>query len=186
MEQVDRYVRDARSTAVARALLPLPLDVVGRGWDHLSSLPGRARFSPAVPASALPGIYADTQFLLNTMPNFPHRTHERVLAGFAARCCVVTDENPDMRARFFELPTYVPMDTRSSALADVLADVHATSESFEGQGDPALAMLAADFPPDAFVAGLIDLAAEVSVAASPYFAEHAFALPVPGGPAQSQ
>uniref|UniRef100_UPI0018C873CB hypothetical protein n=1 Tax=Streptobacillus moniliformis TaxID=34105 RepID=UPI0018C873CB len=72
--------------AMVRALLDLPVDIVGRGWDHLAAPGCRARFHDAIDADRLPGLYANTQYLLNTMPNFSSGTHERVLNGFAARC----------------------------------------------------------------------------------------------------
>ncbi|MBV8911943.1 MAG: hypothetical protein JOZ05_02750, partial [Acetobacteraceae bacterium] len=102
----DLYIRDFRSTALVKALLDLPVDIIGRGWDHVKEGPHRARFHPPLGADTIPLLYANSQFVLNTMPNFSHGTHDRVLYGFAARSCVVTNENADMRERFGALPTY--------------------------------------------------------------------------------
>ncbi len=164
---VDTYVRDHRSTALVRAVLNLPVDVVGRGWDHVAPSGCRARFHPAVDAAALPALYADTQFLLNTMPNFSTGTHERVLSGFAAGCVVVTNENAEMRARFTALPTYVAIDTEAAGLAEHLHQLFHTTERYDERWQPALALQQDSYGGEAFMRGLIDLAGEV--AATPAF-----------------
>ena len=46
-QEIDVFVRDYRSTAMVRAMLDLPVDIIGRGWEHLA-MPGcKARFRPA-------------------------------------------------------------------------------------------------------------------------------------------
>ena len=161
---VDVYVRDVRSTALVHAVLDLPVDIIGRGWEHLAGHASRARFHAPVDAATLPGLYADTQFLLNTMPNFSHGTHERVLNGFAARCCVVTNENADMAARFGTLPSYVGIDTEAAALADRMADLfHGETDC---QTDAAAALVDRDHAAEGFMRSLVDLALEVRSAAA--------------------
>ena len=166
MHAVDTYVRDARSTALVRAMLDLPVDVIGRGWEHLARDASRARFHTPVDAATLPGLYADTQFLLNTMPNFSSGTHERVLSGFAAKCCVVTNENTDMATRFGPLPSYIAVDTANPALAEQMAAVFHTTMRYDDAVDAAAAMVAARHGADAFMRGLVDLALEVRGAAA--------------------
>ena len=165
MQAVDLYVRDARSTAMVRALLPLPVDIVGRGWEHLAALDGQARFHMPVDAATLPGLYADTQFLLNTMPNFSSGTHERVVGGFAAKSCVVTNENAGMAAAFGALPSYFGVDTRSPDLADQLAALFHSETRFDDRVQPAAALADTDFPAAGFMRALVDLALEVRGAA---------------------
>ena len=167
LRAVDAYVRDHRSTALVRAVLDLPVDVVGRGWDHVATPGCRARFHPAVDAAALPALYADTQFLLNTMPNFSTGTHERVLSGFAAGCVVLTNENAEMRARFGGLPTYAAIDTEAAGLAEHLHQLFHTTARYDDRWQPALALQQEAYGGEAFMRGLIDLAGEV--AATPAF-----------------
>ena len=166
MRSVDVYVRDTRSTQLVQALLDLPVDIIGRGWDHLSALDGRARFHAAVNADMLPGLYANTQFLLNTIPNFSFGTHERVPNGFAAKCCVISNENADMRSRFGALPSYFGIETAAPELADQLAALFHDAGTYEDRLDPALDLVAARYTAEGFMRGLIDLAMEVRTAAA--------------------
>ena len=165
MRQLDVYVRDYRSTALVHALLDLPVDIIGRGWDHVAGLGGKARFHPAVDATALPTLYSQTQYLLNTMPNFSTCTHERVLHGFASKCFVVTNQNSAMRERFSALPTYCGMDTEAAGLADQMAELFGSNEQYDDLLQPALDLVTADYNAAAMMRGMIDLALEVREAA---------------------
>ncbi len=166
MRHVDVYVRDVRSSNLVTALLDLPVDILGRGWDHLAAKGGRAEFHAPVDASALPGIYADTQFLLNTMPNVSAGTHERVAAGFDAKCCVVTNENAEMKARFSALPSYFGIDTEAANLPDRLAALFHDTHCYDDDLEPAVEIARTEFSPEGFMRGLIDLALEMRSAAS--------------------
>ena len=165
MREVDVYVRDVRSTALVHAVLDLPVDIIGRGWDHAAKLGGKARFHPAVDAATLPELYSQTQFLLNTMPNFASSTHERVLNGFATKCCVVTNENAAMQAGFSVLPSYFGIDTESGELADQLASLYHGTEEYGERLQPALDLVTADYSAATMMRGMIDLALEVRHAA---------------------
>ncbi len=165
MREVDVYVRDCRSTALVHALLDLPVDIIGRGWDHAARLGGKARFHPAVDAATLPTLYSQTQFLLNTMPNFANGTHERVLHGFATKCCVVSNENAAMRAHFSALPSYFGIDTESGELADQLAALYHSTAEYDEQLQPALDLVTAEYDAATMMRGMIDLALEVRHAA---------------------
>ena len=166
MREVDVYVRDCRSTAMAMALRDLPVDIVGRGWDHVERLGGRARFHKAVDAATLPTLYSQTQFLVNTMPNFSTCTHERVLHGFASRCCVVTNENSFMRERFTALPSYFGVDTEADDLAEHLAGIYYGDKRYDDELQPALDVVTAEFGAASMMRGMIDLALEVRQAAT--------------------
>ncbi len=161
MRELDVYVRDYRSTALVHALLDLPVDVIGRGWEHTARLGGKARFHSALEASSLPTLYSQTQYLLNTMPNFGTCTHERVLHGFASKCCVVTNENAAMRERFGPLPTYFGIDTESAGLADRVAALFYSTERYDDRLQPALDFVTTEYDAAAMMRGMIDLALEV-------------------------
>lgn len=167
---VDRYVRDYRSTAMVKGLLNLPVDIIGRGWDYMATPGSRARFYAPIDATLLPTLYANTQFLLNTMPNVSTRTHERVLSGFAAKCCVVTNENDDMRTRFGPLPSYFGVDTEAANLSASLASLYYGTERYEDRLQPALDLVQAEFNINTFVVGIMELVAEVHAAAGTEFA----------------
>ena len=165
MRELDVFVRDSRSTALVHALLDLPVDIIGRGWDHVARLGGRARFHPAVAATTLPSLYSQTQFLLNTMPNFSSGTHERVLHGFASKCCVVSNQNAAMWDRFSALPSYFRINTESAGLPERLAALYHGTEPYDDQLQPALDLVTAEFDAAAMLRGMIDLSLEVREAA---------------------
>lgn len=137
MHELDTYLRALRATAMARALLPLPADIVGDGWDHLSGQEGRARFHPAVDAGTLDALYADTRILVNVTPNFATGAHERVLRGFAARCRVLSDNNDHGRTVLRELPSYHGIDWHTPDLADQVSAVFHDPAPFDDQLDRA-------------------------------------------------
>ncbi len=161
MQEIDVYVRDYRSTAMVRGLLDLSVDIVGRGWDHVKDLKGKARFHDGIDASALPKLYSDTQFLLNTMPNFSTRTHERVLDGFGAKCCVVTNENAEMRSRFTRLLNYFAVDTEAADLAERLSMIYHSTTQYDDHVQTAFDLVRSENAGELLMRGIIDLAMEV-------------------------
>ena len=169
MAYVDFYVRDYRSTLMAQALLDLPVDIIGRGWEHVSTPGCRARFHKAVDAKELLPLYANTQFVLNTMPNFSTGTHERVLNAFAAKSCVVTNENDDMRRRFGPLPSYFGLNTADPDLKDQLAAIYHGTERFDDHMQPALDLVQTEHNAEKFVCAMFDVATEVKAAANDPF-----------------
>jgi hypothetical protein len=174
MSRVDAYVRDYRSTAMVEALLDLPVDIIGRGWDHIETPGCRAKFYKAVDATMLPNVYANTQFLLNTMPNFSTRTHERVLNGFAAKACVITNENADMCRDFGALPSYFGVSTEDTDLTEKLASLYHDTTNRDDQFQPALDLVQSQFSPEAFMCAMIELATEVKAAAGAAFAPYVY------------
>lgn len=159
--EVDRQTRALRATAFARALLPLPAIIIGRGWDHLDLSGARASLRPAVPAEELPALYAGTQFLVSTNPNFAHGVHERPVNGFAARACVVSDENAFSRERFASLPSFFGLDWTSAELEAWVAAIFHRNFGDGPDTTPALAMAEEQFGPVRFLQAMSGLAALV-------------------------
>ncbi|WP_231854220.1 hypothetical protein [Gluconacetobacter diazotrophicus] len=124
MQALDLYVRECRMTSVVTAVLDLPVDIYGRGWEYLSHKATRARFHPAIDAAHLASIYAATQFSLNTSPNISSGLHERVACGLDSRCCVVSDENAFMKKMLAHVPTFFGIDPNSPELTDRLAQIY--------------------------------------------------------------
>ncbi len=161
MAEVDRYVRDKRSTALVTALLDIPADIYGRGWDHVSHRTTRARFHPAFDASELPTLYAETQFMLNTTPNFSSGVHERVAYGLDARCCVISDENDFMREKFADIPTYFPIDPADPCLSGHLATLYNDPTDYTRLAEPASKFAAQAFDGVHYMKSLLELADEI-------------------------
>lgn len=158
LAEVDRFVRAARATAMARALHALPADIFGPGWDHLRATEGRARFHGGMGYRALHDLYADSQFVVNTTPNFTADAHERVLDAFAARACAVSDENAFSRARLRHLPTYRGIEWHEPDLADKLAAIYHDPTDFGALTQPALDLIERDYDPVGIMNGILELA----------------------------
>ena len=156
LHELDTYIRSRRANAVARALVPLGADIIGDGWGHLP--PGRARVLPAMDASGLDALYADTQILVNVTPNFGSGAHERVLRGFAARACVASDDNGHTRAHLQTLPSYHGFDWHAPDLADRLAALFHDPAPYDDRLDDAQHWVERHHSPAAFLDGMAALA----------------------------
>ncbi len=158
LHEVDTYIRALRATVMARALLQLPVDIVGGGWDHVRNEPGRARFHAPIPAGELEAAYADTQILVNVTPNFASGAHERVVRGFAAGCCVVSDDNDFSRSAFQQFPAYRGVEWHQPDLADRLASAYADQDASDAALEQARCYVEQRYDPAAFVIRMAELA----------------------------
>ena len=158
LHELDTYVRAVRATAMARAVQHLPVDVIGGGWEHVAAQGGQARFHPPIAAAELETLYARTQILLNATPNFRSGAHERVLRGFAARCCVVSDDNDFSRERLCGLPSYHGLEWNDPDLADRLAAIFHDPARFDDRTDTALDYVEREHDPALFLNGMAELA----------------------------
>ncbi|MFH5925889.1 hypothetical protein [Roseomonas xinghualingensis] len=161
IHQVDLHIRALRANAFARALLPLGAEIIGRGWDHLDMQGARATLRPAIPAVELPALYAGTRFLVSTNPNFSHGVHERIPNAFAARACMISDDNAFTRARFTALPSYFGLDWTAPDLAERIAAIWADDTDYGPLTEAALMVAERDFSAEGFLHGMMDLAALV-------------------------
>ena len=158
MHELDTYIRAFRATTMARALLDLPVDIVGDGWAHVAAAGGCARFHNAVNATALDAMYADTRILVNVTPNLASGAHERVLRGFAARCRVVSDDHDDVRTALQHLPSYHPVTWNAHDLADQVAAIFNDPAPFDDCLEAATDHVARHHDPTAFLQRMVDLA----------------------------
>lgn len=158
LHELDTFLRALRATAMARAMLPLPVDIVGDGWEHLRDGSGRARFHAAVPAGDLDALYAETKVLVNVTPNLATAPHERVLRGFGARCRVLSDDAAGPRAALSGLPSYHGVDWHAPDLADQVAAVFHDPTPFDERLDAAEAYVAERHDPAVFLQALVDAA----------------------------
>ncbi|MBO1327378.1 hypothetical protein OQ496_00915 [Acetobacter suratthaniensis] len=132
-QECDLYVRSYRANELVKALLALPVDIYGRGWDHLRDQATKARFHTAIDAARLDALYADTQFLLNTSPNVASGIHERVACGLAARCCVVSDRNEFSENNLKELPVFHGFDSFDVNLPAYMSDLYYSKIDYTDQ-----------------------------------------------------
>ena len=158
MHELDTYIRALRATTMARALLALPVDIVGDGWAHVADAGGRARFHASVNAAALDAMYADARILVNVTPNLASGAHERVLRGFAAQCRVVSDDNDHVRTALHHLPSYHPVTWHAHDLADQVAAIFNDPAPFDDRLEAATDHVARHHDPTAFLQRMVGLA----------------------------
>ena len=147
MYELDDYVRMERATRVVEALSHFPVEIIGRGWDHINKQGAKATFLPAVPASSLARLTADTQFMVNTTQNIGSSVHERVPLAFAAKTCSVSDRNAYSRTYFQEIPTFFGIDWHSPDLKDQVAAIWNSTEDYGECMEPAFQTAETVFAP---------------------------------------
>jgi hypothetical protein len=158
MRELDWYVRAVRSTRMVEALAQVPAIIIGRGWEHVAKENARARFYPAIDATELPKLFGDSQFVVNTSPNFGLAPHERILYGFAARACVVSDQNTHTRTHFAELPSFFGVDIASGNLAEQIAAIWADPDDCGNVTDSALTFVETNHSAEKFIESSFALA----------------------------
>ena len=97
MYPVDAFIRDYFRKAAVDELLraKIPMRLVGEGWekyDHAEN-PFVKREKPVVFGLSFEKI-AHADVMLNVSPFFNHGAHDRIFAGMANHCVVLTDKNP--------------------------------------------------------------------------------------------
>jgi hypothetical protein len=158
VQKADLYIRQARATLMAKALCRVPADIIGARWDHIDHSGSCARFHPPIDAGAVAELLADTQYVVNTTPNFGSGSHERIPNGFAARACVVSDDNDYTRTTFGELPTYFGFDWTDPDWAERLIERFEDDEDFSEATQPAFELGAREFDGTKFMGALIEIA----------------------------
>ena len=160
--ELDLYLRAERATRIARALLPLEVEIHGDGWEHLEAEGARASFRPAFHAAKLDDVFARCRWLVNATPNFSSGAHERVLRGFAAGCAVVSDENDYSRERLAGMAAFRGIDWGMGCTSVALTEQLAAALADRSIGPDTLAeatrFVEDAFNPADFMQSVIDLA----------------------------
>ena len=164
LHELDLYVREYRMNVVVRALLNLPVNIYGRGWDHLIPLATKAQFHAAFDASHLSSVYASTQFLLNTSPNVASSFHERVGQGLNSRCVVVSDQNRFTRENLKHIPSFYGFDATDHTLKDQFHALYHTQRDYTDDTQIGVDYIAQNFDCTKFMQSLLDIAQEIHAA----------------------
>lgn len=111
VQETDRYVRAWRSDRLARALLPFPAHIIGRGWDYLPKEGAQATFGEAVDFTK----YHDHMFLeykihANSNPLWRDGLHERVTMALNCGGIALTDHTERSDAVYGGLDSYVAFE----------------------------------------------------------------------------
>ncbi len=128
--EADNYIRAWRSDCLARALLPHPAHIIGRGWDYLKAEGGRAEFFPPIPAQECVERVSHYRLVANANPLWRDGIHERVLWGIENGCVTITDRSVKSDAIYHGLPNYVGFEWQDN-LQDVIADAMRLAERDE-------------------------------------------------------
>ncbi|MFT8419201.1 MAG: hypothetical protein ABF636_10300 [Acetobacter sp.] len=162
--ELDMYVREHRMNIVVQALLDLPVNIYGRGWDHMAPRATKAQFHTAFDASHLSSVYAGTQFLVNTSPNVASSFHERVGQGLDSRCVVVSDQNTFTRENLSHIPTFYGFDTTDPTLKERLHTLYHTKKDYTEDTQIGVDYIAQNFNCTKFMQSLLDIAHEIRIA----------------------
>lgn len=96
MHFIRDYFRKAAVDELVRAKIPVRL--VGEGWEKYESCNETyvTREKAVVFGLSFEKI-AHADVLLNVSPFFNHGAHDRIFAGMANHCTVLTDQNPYLK-----------------------------------------------------------------------------------------
>lgn len=100
MYPVDAYVRNHFRKKVIDCLVKyhIPVKIVGEGWEkYRSSDENFIKREKSVEFGLSFEKIAKEHILLNNSPFFNHGAHDRIYAGMANRCVVLSDENPYLK-----------------------------------------------------------------------------------------
>jgi len=136
VQEVDSYIRAWRSDRLARALLPHPAHIIGRGWEYLSELPRKAEFFAPVPAHEFLKKSMDYRILANSSPLWRHGIHERAYMGIWMGGVSLTDRTESSDFVFAGLPNYVGFDWNDD-LNDVIITAFSRAEGDNADYFPA-------------------------------------------------
>ncbi len=120
-QEVDVYIRSWRSDRLARALLPYPADIVGRGWDYLKDMPRRAEILPPFPAIDYWDKVCAHRVVANSSPLWRDAIHERAWSGIISGAVTLTDRTDKSDAFLGGLPNYMGFDWQDDLDAAVMA-----------------------------------------------------------------
>ena len=107
VQEVDNYVRAWRSDLLARALLPFPAHIIGRGWDYLKHERGIAEFHDPLSFDQYVHHMAKFKIFANSNPVWRDGIHERSFMALSIGRVLLTDRTIKTDQYFEGLSNYV-------------------------------------------------------------------------------
>jgi hypothetical protein len=98
--QLDDYVRRAKSTMIARALLDLPVEVHGELWGHVDFCGRRARLVPSGDYFVSRDLMKHALAVIDMTPNSELGLHERFVRAASRHTLCITNDTPALREQF--------------------------------------------------------------------------------------
>lgn len=125
LRELDVYTRYRRARIVVEAVRPYPVDIIGKGWEHVDVTGAKAQLLG-------PGAWADVMRMLpgylgslSTHPLIDESVHDRVFFGLASGTVPISESNGFSRKRLPELECYAfrfHPDQIAAAVERLLAD----------------------------------------------------------------
>lgn len=126
MREIDAYIRFKRANLVIQALMDMPVDVYGAGWDHLdwAGAKGARHFGP-VPLSDSRSNLAKYLGCLSIHPFVEGSVHDRNFFAIAANVVPISDSNHYSRTVMPKLEPYTfkfEVDSIRAAVSQLFAE----------------------------------------------------------------
>lgn len=89
--QIDDFSRRVKSTMIAQALLELPVQIQGGGWDHLKSGSHRATFVEPQEYAQTEAIFHSALGVIDMSPNIDSGCHDRMMRAAGTYAYALTN-----------------------------------------------------------------------------------------------
>jgi hypothetical protein len=128
--QLDDYMRRIKAKILIQQILPLPVQVYGKGFDYIDTSKARAQILPPISYQELVDKAFESDVIISMNPNIDDACHDRAYLAFSAGAMPLSEINPWWAAEFPELLPY-SYDFRerslTAAVERFLADPQAAS-----------------------------------------------------------
>jgi hypothetical protein len=122
--QLDDFLRRAKATMMARALMDLPVQIRGIDWDHLDFTGKRATYIKNYDYQVSRGLIRESLGMIDMSPNTALGLHDRVCRSYGAYTLCLTNEQEFFRRDFPQYKDFsFPLEPEAlkAKIADVIA-----------------------------------------------------------------
>lgn len=119
---VDDYTRHRKDNILFRELLPFPVQIYGRGFEHIDVAGARAKVLPPIDHAELSELYHEALAIVSMNPNLDDEAHDRVFSAFGCGALPVSEINPWWRKKYAPLLPY-SYDFRDQSVAAALEKI---------------------------------------------------------------
>lgn len=104
--QTDQYIRFRKGNLLLKELLKLPVQIHGKGFEHIDTAGAKATILPPIDYDALTERMHEALAVVTMNPNIDDDMHDRVYGAFGAGALPVSDTNSWWRQKFPALAPY--------------------------------------------------------------------------------
>jgi len=91
--ELDEFERGRRSEMIVNSLIDYPIEVIGRGWDHINFGSNSRWISKGISYQEVVNLMPHYLGILNTIPLVDESVHDRVFFGLGCVTAILTDRN---------------------------------------------------------------------------------------------